>query len=155
MADIVRILDQPPLGLERDFLQDIFFIPESIEEAKEEKPETSKLPKELPLPKPQIFKASLIPSGFLVVLSDKGVNLPVQAFIRTAYDIRRGNPFSNYHPMDFDLTNGTIKTAVTGGSIIDKGENHIRVSVSENKFELRVTGFDEHRDLVIDIREAS
>jgi hypothetical protein len=155
MADIVRILDQPPPGLERDFLQDIFFIPESIEEAKEEKPETPKPPKELPRPKPQIFEASPILNGFLVVLSDKGVNLPVQAFIRMAYDIRRGNPFSNYHPMDFDLTNGTIKIAVTGGSIIDRGENHIRVSVNEGKFELRVTGFDEHRDLVVDIREAS
>jgi len=155
LAEIVNILDQPPPGLERDFLQDIFFIPESIEEAKKEKPETPKPPKELPPPKLQIFKASPIPSGFGVVLSDKEVNLPVQAFIRMAYDIRRDNPFSNYHPMDFDLTNGTIKIAVTGGSIIDKGQNHIRVSVNEDKFELHVTGFDKHRDLIVDIREAS
>lgn len=150
MQAIVGILDQPPPGLERNFLRDIFFIPESVEE---EGP-VVKPPPPPPPPQPQIFDVSRILGGFRVTLSNEEVNLPTQAFIRIAYDIRRGNPFSNYHPMDFDLTNQTLNiNNVVGGDVMALGQNHLRVSVREDNFEIQVTGFDTHRDLIVDVRE--
>jgi len=149
LAEIVNILDQPPPGLERDFLKDIFFVPEGIEEGVR----IVTPPPPPPPPKPQKFDISRIPEGFRVVLSKKEVSLPTQALIRVAYDVRRGNPFSNYHPMDFNFANKVIKMTISGGDIIDKGRNRMRVSIAEDNFELRVTGFDKHRDLIVDIRE--
>lgn len=149
LGEIANILDQPPPGLERDFLKDIFFIPERIEEGVR----VVTPPPTPPPPKPQIFDIIRIPDGFRVGLSKKEVSLPTQALIRIAYDIRRGNPFSNYHLMDFDLANNVIKMTISGGNIIDKGHNRIRASVEEDDFELRVTGFDKYRDLIVDIRE--
>ena len=149
MQAIVGILDQPPPGLERNFLRDIFFIPESVEE---EGP-VVKPPPPPPPPQPQIFDVSRILGGFRIKLSNEKVNLPTQTFIRIAYDIRRGNPFSNYHPMDFDLTNQTLNINVVGGDVVVLGQNHLRVSVREDNFEIQVTGFDNHRDLIVDVRE--
>jgi len=149
LAEIVNILDQPPPGLERDFLRDIFFVPESIEEGGDDVTP----PPPPPPPKPQIFGISRISEGFRAVLSKKEVSLPIQALIRVAYDIRGGNPFSNYHPWDFDFANNIIKMTISGGNVIDKGRNHIKVSIVEDNFELQVTGFDKHRDLIVDIRE--
>ena len=149
MADIVRILDQPPLGLERDLLRDVFFIPEDIEE----EPDVPKPPKKVVGTKPQKFEAVQMPSGFRVALAAKGISLPVQALVRVAYDIRGGNPFSNYHPMDFQLTDENISIIVDGGNIGQVAQNQIIANVTQDDFELRVTGFDEHRDLIVDVRE--
>lgn len=149
MQAIVGILDQPPPGLERNFLRDIFFIPESV---KEESP-IVKPPPPPPPPQNQIFDVSRILGGFRIKLSNEEVNLPTQTFIRIAYDIRRGNPFSNYHPMDFDLTNQTLNINVVGGDVVALGQNHLKVSVREYNFEIQVTGFDNHRDLIVDVRE--
>jgi len=151
MANIVRILDQPPPGLERDFLQDLFFFEEEAEEPVP--PEKVTPPEPPPSPKPSIFEIGKIMGGFRVVLSKKDVSLPFKANIRVAYDIRRGNPFNNYYPMDFELTDTAMDITVSGGTIIEILQNHMRISVEKDSFELRVTGFDIHRDVVVDIRE--
>lgn len=153
LANITNILDKPLPGLERDFLQDIFYVPEIIIEEEEEKEDVVTPPPPPPPPKQQIFDITQLPDGFRVVLSSKGVNLPIKAFIRVAYDITRGNPFSNYHPMDFDFSNNAIKMTISGGKIMEREQNHIRVSIEIDDFELRVTGFDRHRDLIVDLRE--
>jgi len=149
LANIVNILDQPPPGLERDFLRDVFYIPEGIVEG----PDIVVTPPPPPPPKPQIFRMTQLPDGFRVVLSSNGVSLPTKAFVRVAYDMRGGNPFSNYHPMDFDFASDIIKMTTTGGKITERARNRIRVAVETNDFELRMTGFDRRRDLVVDVRE--
>lgn len=149
MADIVRILDQPLPGIERDLLRDIFFIPEGIEE----EPDVPKPPKKVEGTKPQKLEAVQISGGFRVALSVKGISLPIQASVRVAYDIRGGNPFSNYHPMDFQLTDNNINIVVNGGNIGQVTQNQIIANVTQDDFELRVTGFDERRDLIADVRE--
>ena len=151
MANIVRLLDQPPLGLERDFLQDLFYFEEEIQEP--ELPVKVKPIEPPPPPKPQIFDIREIIGGFRVVLSKKDIGLPIKVSIRVAYDIRRGNPFSNYHPMDFELTNAAMNIVMSGGTITEILGNHIKMSVEKDSFELRVAGFDIHRDVVVDIRE--
>ena len=135
-------------------MQDIFYVPEIIiEEEEEEEEDVVTPPPPPPPPKQQIFDITQLPDGFQVVLSSKGVNLPIKAFFRVAYDITRGNPFSNYHPMDFDFSNNAIKMTISGGKIMEREQNHIRVSIEIDDFELRVTGFDRHRDLIVDLRE--
>lgn len=149
MADIVRILDQPPPGLERDLLRDIFFIPEGVEEELD----VPKPPKKIKRTKPQNFEAIQIPGGFRIALAVEGITLPIQALVRAAYDIRGGNPFSNYHPMDFQLSDENISITVNGGNISQVTQNQIVADVTQDDFGLRVTGFDEHRDLIVDVRE--
>lgn len=149
MADIVRILDQPPPGLEHDLLRDIFFIIEGGDEDLD----VHKPPKKIERTKPQNFEAVQILGGFRIALAVEGITLPIQALIRVAYDIRGGNPFSNYHPMDFQLSDENITITVNGGSISQVTQNQIIANVIQDAFELRVTGFDEHRDLIVDVRE--
>jgi RNA polymerase-interacting CarD/CdnL/TRCF family regulator len=149
MADIVRILDQPPPGIERDLLRDVFFIPEDVEE----EIDVPKPPKKIEGKKIQKFEAVQIPGGFRIALSVKGTILPIQALVRVAYDIRGGNPFSNYHPMDFQLTDKNISIVINGGNIDQVTQNQIIANVTQDDFELRVTGFDERRDLIADVRE--
>ena len=151
MADILRILDQPPPGIERDFLRDVFFIPEDVEQLKPD--DVTPSPPPPPPPAPRKFEIGRIAGGFRVTLSDKAVTLPLQVRVTVAYDIRRGNPFSHYHPMDFQLTSDVITKAVNGGTITETGNNHLQVTVNQHDFELRVTGFDQRRDLIVDIRE--
>lgn len=150
IAEIVRILDQPPLGVVHDLLQDIFYIPEIIDE---EDVDIVKPKIKLPPPKPQVFDVSRIEGGFRVILANKDAKLPSTAVVRMAYDMRRGNPFSNYHPMDFDVSNGAMEVVIADGKIVEKIKNSLTVSIIKPDFELRVTGFDSKRDVIVDVRE--
>ena len=110
-------------------------------------------PEPPPPPKPRKFDLTQLTDGFRVVLSKEQISLPVKSSIRVAYDMRGGNPLNNYHPMDFDLSSSIMKKTISGGEIIESVENHLKVLIEEHDFELRVTGFDKHRDLIVDVRE--
>lgn len=148
MRDIVKILDQPSPGLNPDFLQDIFFL---SDETKPGAGGNKPIPP-IPPPPPQNFNISKIQGGCKITLSDKKPALPFQAIARFAYDVLRGSPFSNYHPLDFTLNHAPIKVSISHGHIITNNENQITFEVLTKDFELKVTGFDEHRDIVVDVR---
>lgn len=148
MRDIVKILDQPSPGLNPDFLQDVFFI---NDETRTGDGVVKKIVR-LPQPLPQDFVVSRIQGGCKVSLSDRNVVLPLQAVARFAYDILRGSPFSNYHPLDFTLNSAPIRVSVSGGQVITINENQITFEVQSQDLELKVTGFDPNRDLVVDVR---
>lgn len=148
MRDLVKILDQPSPGLHPDFLQDIFFISDETKSGDDK----GKPPPPLP-PSSQIFTINRIQGGCRISLSDNQVPVPLQATVRIAYDVIRGSPFSNYHPFDFNLGNKPIEPTVEGGKIISTNENELSIEIDSRDFEFKITGFDERRDLVVDIRE--
>lgn len=78
-----------------------------------------------------------------------GLNLT----IRLAYVISRGNPLKKYNSFDFDLSSDQFLVE-SGGLNIDRCSDNIiefTSTVSNNLF-LKVTGFDEARDLYIKIK---
>jgi len=144
MRELVKILEHLPPGLEPDFLQDIFFIPRNIE--------TPPPPPPPPPAQPRVFDIRKISGGFSITLADASAKLPLISTMKLAYDTKRGNPFSRYNPLDFDLAERPIQKQLTGGNITRCSGNSLEVEIMDSDFVAHVTGFDEKRDLVIVIK---
>jgi len=144
IREIVRILDIPPAGRETDFLKEVFHIREITEETgnKGVKP-----PHPKPPVKPRLFDVVAIRGGFRLHLANTRANLPLEAGVTVAYDIRRGNPFKNYSSWDFDLSR--MKRSISGGHVLTVSDNKMTVRVEKQKFKLEVKGFDPKRDIVV------
>ena len=58
-----------------------------------------------------------------------------------------GDPFRRYRPLDFELSQPPIVVA-TAGAVVQTLEHNVLVAELRSAgFEIRVLGFDEHRDL--------
>jgi hypothetical protein len=150
MMIIVSHLDLPPSERQLDFLRDVFFVP--VEERDEEEVGAKKKTPEI-VPKAKVFRITPISSGFKISLQHRPAHLPLQARVMLAYDVRRGNPFRQYEPKDFDLSNGGIRVASTGCKVMTKNENILDFEITQSDFWLQVTGFDPQRDLIIAVKE--
>ena len=155
MLQIVSILDEPPRERQTDFLKDIFSVPVGPEEREDEKGTTR--PPVIPegiKRKLAKFNIEIIQGGFRVTLNPKitGLPFPFPATVKMAYDIRRGNPFSQYDKFDFDVASDSITIETHDCNVIEKRDNILKVKITGENFELRVTGFDSKRDLVIDVK---
>jgi len=150
-----NILDEPPRERQVDFLKDIFSIPVSPEE-REGGIESTRPPKIPPKieRKPRTFNIDIIQGGFKVTLNTDitGITFPFQATVKMAYDTRRGNPFSQYDKFDFDVAGASITIETHDCNVIERKDNILKVEITGVNFELRVTGFDLKRDLVIDVK---
>ena len=151
MVKAASILDQPQPGIDRDFLQDVFNISEEIDPTGKTK-QTKKSQIELPLGK-ATFDVNKIKGGFNIKLHDSEAELPVSGIVNVAYDIFSGNPFSNYNLMDFNLEQTPIVIRVKGGNITNPKANHVTITAETKDFELQIDGFDEHRDLIVDVED--
>jgi hypothetical protein len=153
ILQIVSILDEPPRERQVDFLKDIFSVPIGPEEGEEEEstrpPNIPPIEREIPK-----FNIERIQRGFRVVLNPKrtGLSFPFQATVKMAYDTRRGNPFSQYDKFDFDVASASITTETRNCNIIERKGNILKVEITGENFELKVTGFDPKRDLVTDVK---
>jgi hypothetical protein len=157
MSKIVSILDQPPQERQRDLLKEIFFIPaERVEEEEEDKSKETKKPKivikERTLP---MFTLEKIEGGFVVALNPKRVDItfPIRSRITVAYDVRKGNPFKRYESLDFDLSSISIIINSAGCTILNSQKNIMEIELIDYNFNLKVTGFDVHRDLIVSVKE--
>ena len=147
MSDIVSVLDEPPPGRLDDFLEDIFNVPAEPEE--KQRPTTTKKP-EVPVePKPKIFRIERSAGGFTVLVNKDEAKIPIKAKIKVAYDSRRKNPFKQYEIEDFDIANLNIDTQ--GCTVLSSKGNEIELEITDEKFKLGVTGFDQNRDLVVNV----
>jgi len=66
-----------------------------------------------------------------------------------AYEVRSGNPFKKYSPLDFQLDRPPIRIRLEGARLHLCKENLIQLEVQQEDFRLAVTGFDTRRDLRI------
>lgn len=106
-------------------------------------------PDNLPPPKPPRYRINRFEDGFVLTHGADSVSPPAEIDISVAYDVRRGNPFSKYHPADFQLQKGTVKAAVKGLAVESIGPNYLKLRVTEPKFLVRVCGFDKNRELIV------
>jgi hypothetical protein len=90
-----------------------------------------------------------INGGFSLTRNPKSKKIPRYVVIRMAYEIRTGNPFKQYAPLDFDVSQRPFKIRVGGALIRQNKHNVIRIEIQKSNFKLEVTGFDRHRDLRI------
>jgi hypothetical protein len=87
---------------------------------------------------------------------ENGNKLAVRASlnIRVAYDTRRGNPLRRYNPADFRLNQTPIRLEPppNGIKVVTNEENRMTIEVLNPDFCLTVIGFDEKRDLLVDVK---
>ncbi len=156
---VIGLLTRVDDGLNESLLEDFFSIPDPENKPKPSptKKGNKKDPPPLPDPKQKNFYLNCykLDNGFKVVRHENA-NQPVQGFvIRAAYEVARGNPFNKHHLADFDFAHPDK----AGLEYIGKGvefENiqpaRVTVKVTEEDFHFSVTGFDPHRDLIVDVK---
>lgn len=80
---------------------------------------------------------------------DYAGNRHIRVTARFAYDIRQGNPFGKYSPLDFDFSDRTHEIRVKDVKVIRFEQNVLQFDVTDEKFGLAVGGFDRNRDIVV------
>lgn len=156
LREITRILDVPSVGVDPDFLKDIFYIPEERGENLGDDEEPTIIP-EIPQ-KQDIFTIRSQPGGFHVSLANKDLFEPFSSLLEVAYDTKTGNPFSRYNAWDFIFDTskvgyGKILPQVKGAQIRVMERNKLLIWIESSKFEFKANGFDQNRDLVISIKK--
>jgi len=155
--ELVRILTQPKRGVDQNLLRHIFALP-----AKE--PQTSAgghpgpddTDRQSRTTSPFIevkgsgyINLSPLKGGFRLAKRSQAETVPELITIWVAYDVRSGNPFKKYTPLDFELDKAPVAIEARGLEITACQRNVIQIRVKSLDFQLVVTGFGTHRDLRI------
>jgi hypothetical protein len=161
VASLVHALRAQEEQEDPTLLLDIFSLPGEEEASKRlDERKTKKPGEDPPLPPPDLeprkkrFRIQKIKGGFAVVRGDAGTMPPARLDVRMAYDVRRGNPLRKYHPADFRVEKSPIEfdPPPAGANVVSREENRIRVEITEPDFRLTVRGFDENRDLYVNVK---
>jgi len=149
--EIITFLSEEPEHEERDALKDLFYVA-AREQTRGGKREHAPPPSDIPS-KPLTFILSRSPEGFRISLTEAGEEkLPRMITVRMAYDTADGNPFKRYSRFDFDAGDSSLRTEITGGTILSADGNTIKMIAEKSGFNFSVSGFDGRRDLVIDVK---
>jgi len=150
------ILSKPAQGRDEELLKDIFSIDvKELEQEAEPEPSDSEEPGEgesadgtgeIAGTDPTV-KLVRLKGGFRVKAASGVSTIPDEIRIRAAYEVRRGNPFTRYNPLDFALNEDPISIKWRQAALIEAGENTLVVKPESRTFSVTVKGFDAHRDL--------
>lgn len=161
----VRALNESDQQPDKDLLRDIFSIPKKpdTDEAKEKSTPRKRNKSETIKPEPKVepkkrrFTLSKVAGGFTVMRGHPDAPLPTVLEIAVAYDRRRGSALGKYVPADFRINEAPIKIETVGAKVAERQKNHLTVNIQKPDFIITVAGFDENRDLFVDIqaKEAS
>jgi hypothetical protein len=155
--EIVRILTRPAAGRDLTLLRHLFSLDVPTEAALRERDArrteragfdgTEPAQAVETVGKDRQFQLQKLAGGFrLSGVGEAGV-LPRFAAVQAAYDVRRGNPFALYQPLDFDLGDAAIAIETTGATALQRTRNRIVLRIEAPDFELTVRGFDPRRDV--------
>jgi hypothetical protein len=100
---------------------------------------------------PQPFEVEQLVGGFRVTRNLVVKATPSSCRVAVAYDTSRGNALRRYKSLDFRLAE--LEVDVRHGKVNATGNNTLEVSVANDQFALRVTGFDPKRDLYVAVQE--
>jgi hypothetical protein len=159
---LVSVLSRPPLGRDENLLADLFHVDIAAETAAELEtrrrrgrhavPQDDKEPLGLPVPRKSPIRIDRISGGFRIAGGSDLDIVGSRITVTAAYDVRKGNPFGKYDPLDFDFGKGPIKIRAIGAKLQRAEQNRLSLLPSNGPFEVEVTGFDENRDLRIRTR---
>jgi hypothetical protein len=106
--------------------------------------------------KDRLFAIHRLRGGFRVKgVAPEGDGAPQSAAVFVAYEVRRGNPFRHYQPLDFDLGAAPIEIETQHATIAARERNVLVLHPHQRNFELTVRGFDPHRDLRVKVVPAA
>lgn len=153
--EIVKMLTQPPKSRDENLLKHLFALPVDPSRAPGGEPKEAKRPADktqtdnpfVGIEGSRYLKLSPIKGGFRLMRKAKATKLPRYVTIWAAYEVRSGNPFKKYTPLDFDVSQNPIQISLEGGRMLLCKENTIQVEATGSAFKLTVIGFDPHRDL--------
>lgn len=118
-----------------------------LDEPTKRRPNTPTGPR--PPVQPQPVTVERLAGGFCVRRGNTSVPLPNGLSITVAYDRSRGNPLAKYDKADFDLE--LLSKNLTGVRNSRCANNQMLVQLTEEDFEIVVTGFDANRDIFVQV----
>lgn len=160
VSGIVGVLSSHQREEDKNLLKDFFSLPappdpEAAKSRQKRKKKKGTEPEErpaLPEPRKRRYRLEQVPGGFRLSPGEPDAELPPNLDIRVAYDVRRGNAFKRYARADFDLKDSSFAVESEGVTIELRAENRLSVAVQNREFRLAVSGFDEERDLCVDVK---
>lgn len=160
LREIVRMLARAPEGRDENLLRDIFSLPLEGGEPDRRGGRTTKRrrrrepppPPAPPLPRSQPFRLDRQEGGFQIVSNADVARAGDRIVVRMAYEVRRGNAFAAYDPLDFQLERMNIQRDGLGVESVQG--NRLELRADRPDYRLTVSGFDVHRDLVVSARRA-
>ncbi|MDY6801169.1 MAG: hypothetical protein SVU94_08095 [Bacteroidota bacterium] len=159
VSNLYKLLMQPSQGTDEEILKDIFYL--DIETAPEknvtkpkdkngEEHESINIPDiETPI-KPYILKK--VEGGIQIDDNPRSEVIPNNILIQLAYILPKGNPLKKYHEWDFNLADSIIKIETEGINILSVNKNKLEVQAKEKPFKIKISGFDNERDIFVKIK---
>ena len=159
--EIVRVLTRPSEGRDHKLLQHLFSLDVPTEEAvkdpkkgHEDKPgeEATAGPEGLQtVGKDRFFQLQKLRGGFRLSGTGNGRSMPRYAAVWVAYETRRGNPFSQYEPPDFEVDKPPIDLHAEQAEVTRQQGNLLVLRIQRPDFQVTVKGFDAHRDIRVKV----
>jgi hypothetical protein len=159
--EIVRILTRPAAGRDFKLLHHIFAREIPTEEAVKQRTRSqsqrvgtdakSDVDAGDIVAGDRFFQLQKLQGGFRVTGAGAGVAMPPFAGVRVAYEVRRGNPFSLYQPLDFEMNRLPIEVAAHGAEVVRLLANLTVLRIQHPDFWLTVKGFDPRRDVRVKV----
>ena len=159
---LLRTMDTPTEGIQKDAFADIFFY-ERPGELTGRRPTNGRRINPRPITPPPStprdfdIQNTHSGTGFRVRIAGESENPPTQARLRVAYEVPRGNPLNQYSPNDFRLHGaGALSVDMHGGQFVEqpqgseKAGNELLLQIeSPRRFWLTVQGLDPNRDVYV------
>jgi len=157
--EIVRILSRPAQGRDKHLLEHLFFVdlpPQDLPETKQRPADTAGPGESGPegrevdiTAQDRFLRLRRVKGGFRIMGNPEAGRMPKYMTVEVAYDVRRGNPFQQYQPLDFQFGRPPVRVLAEGASIHNLEDNRFAVLVERRDFQVDVSGFDTNRDLRI------
>ena len=155
--EIVRILTRPAAGRDFALLRHLFSLDVPTEETvRQREPQgpkragvdgTGEASAIEAAGKDRFFELQKLAGGFRVAGSGNGARPPRFAAVLAAYEVRRGNPFTLYQALDFEMDRAPIVAEAAGAEVLRQERNAIVLRIDDPAFQLVVKGFDPRRDV--------
>lgn len=159
--ELVRVLMRPAEGRDFKLLQHLFSLDIPTEEmikdpkkGRQDKPgEESTVPLESvdTVAKDRFFQLQKLRGGFRLAGTGISNAMPGHAAVWMGYEVRRGNPFNQYQPPDFELDKPPIQVTVVSAVVSRREGNLLVLRLDKPDFQLTVKGFDERRDIRVKV----
>jgi len=160
--EVVRFLSAPVAGRDEELLGHLFYLQvPAVRPGEAEGPEGAPGPGEGPeapaeepagVPGglgPQPLRLTPVKGGFRLALEEGADGFPLRLRVAAAYEVRQGDPFKKYHPLDFRLGRRPLSVEVREAEVLEVEDNRLLLEVLRPGFELAVSGFDPRRDLKV------
>jgi len=101
------------------------------------------------------FVVEKVPGGFTIRGQPRGTDILPKVEVRAAYATSHGDPFKKHDNADFDFANITASGITTRGQNYKIARRHrciIEFQPLGNPFVVTVAGFDQNRDLIVDLK---